>query len=578
MEQASIDYESRELAASSAIKAELDALRSSRDANQWTFDVGYTTVMDLEIEQITGLTLPENLSQLVQEQNTLAVSTARIAAPPVALASCVASAAQFNWVDHGAVTPPGNQMACGSCWAFATHGAFESAYAIENDELIATSEQHTLDCSGLGSCGGGWWAHQYLIDTGAAKEADYPYVGRQGTCKSGVVRPYKAVAWGYVSGAGSIPSVNALKQALCQYGPLAVAVRVTSAFRAYTSGVFNEHSTESVNHGVTLVGWDDSKGAWRIKNSWGAGWGESGFMWITYDSNSIGLGASWVQAEVVSTDIAGICTIQQDSSERFLDAHQSEAYDYSVVTRTAQNNDTQRWILTPVGSVFTVKQKSSGRFLDAHESAGQDYSAVTRTKQYNDTQRWVFVHVGGSLCTYTIQQLSNQQFLDAHQAAGHDYSAVTRTKQNNDTQRWILTPLGDNTYTIQQKSGGRFLDAHESSAHDYSAVTRPEQNNDTQRWILTPVGRVYTIQQRSGGRFLDAHESSIQDYSAVTRAGQNNDTQRWVVLPLGSNLYTIQQLSNGRFLDAHESVGHDYSAVTRAKQNNDTQRWVIKRV
>ncbi len=36
----------------------------------------------------------------------------------------------------------------------------------------------------------------------------------------------------------------------------------------------------------------------------------------------------------------------------------------------------------------TIRQRSSGRFLDAHES-GNDFSAVTRLAQNNDIQRWV---------------------------------------------------------------------------------------------------------------------------------------------------------------------------------------------
>ena len=124
--------------------------------------------------------------------------------------------------------------------------------------------------------------------------------------------------------------------------------------------------------------------------------------------------------------------------------------------------------------------------MDAHESAGNDFSVVTRIAQNNDTQRWILKPLGDD--SYTIQQKSNGRFVDAHESAGNDFSLVSRPEQNNDTQRWILTPVGGGftTYTIQQKSNGRFVDAHEGSANDFSLVTRTVQNNATQRWILTP--------------------------------------------------------------------------------------------
>jgi hypothetical protein len=74
-------------------------------------------------------------------------------------------------------------------------------------------------------------------------------------------------------------------------------MRATDVFKAYTGGIFNYDAQGKVNHGVTLVGWDDSKNAWRIKNSHGKGWGENGFMWITYGCSKIGYAASWVQAQ-----------------------------------------------------------------------------------------------------------------------------------------------------------------------------------------------------------------------------------------------------------------------------------------
>lgn len=293
------DYEKRELAAADDIKSALVALRSEAKAKNWTFEVGYTAAMDFALEEITGLKPPDNWLELAKQQNSLAQSLKE--PKPVSLGNCVASAAKFNWADQNGVTGVRDQGNCGSCWAFATHGAFEGSYAILNKALIDSSEQDTLDCSGAGSCSGGWWAFDYLIKTGSAKEADYGYVAKKGTCKPNVERPHKAVAWGYVDSTREIPTVDALKKALCEYGPLAVAVEVTSAFQAYKSGVFNENSTGNVNHGVTLVGWDDAKKAWRIKNSWGTAWGESGFMWITYSSNKIGYAGAWAQAKITST-------------------------------------------------------------------------------------------------------------------------------------------------------------------------------------------------------------------------------------------------------------------------------------
>ncbi|KZS42538.1 hypothetical protein AWE51_03595 [Aquimarina aggregata] len=265
--------------------------------------------------------------------------------------------------------------------------------------------------------------------------------------------------------------------------------------------------------------------------------------------------------------------IIQASSNRFFDAHTSAANDFSLVTRTAQNNNTQLWGLKLVGAVYTIQQKSNGRFIDAHVSSNNDFSVVTRTAQNNDTQRWVIMPSTNG--TSTIQQLYNGRFIDAHTSAANDFSLVTRTAQNNDTQRWVIRNIGSNNYTIKQKSSNRFVDGHEASSHDFSVVTRTAQSNNTQRWILTQVGGVYTIRQKANGRYVDAHVSSNNDFSVVTRTAQNNDTQRWVIIPNINGTSTIQQLYNGRFVDAHVVSSKDFSIVTRTAQNNDTQRWII---
>ncbi len=135
-----------------------------------------------------------------------------------------------------------------------------------------------------------------------------------------------------------------------------------------------------------------------------------------------------------------------------------------------------------LSGVYTIRQKSNGRYVYAHKNPDHDYSLVTRPAQNNDTQRWILTPLGNNL--YTIRQKSSGRYVDAHQTPGKDNSLVTRPAQNNDTQRWIVTPLGNNIYTFRHKSSGRHVDAHQNPDKDYSLVTRPGRNNDTQRWLF----------------------------------------------------------------------------------------------
>ena len=244
----------------------------------------------------------------------------------------------WDWRRDGAVSPVKNQQ-CGNCWAYASAAALESSYLRRNNELIDVSEQHIGNCAAddggndAGGCGGGWHeaVFQYMISHGVAGEATLPDSGTDQACSVTMSSPYRAVAWAYVdaptpaSGFGeSIPTVQSIKQALCSNGPLAAGVLATGNFQAYTgtdNTPFSETLPEStltyvwpanklkyysINHDVLLIGWDDTRNAWLIKNSWGTGWGSNagrgtatdrGYMWIGYSSNNIGLGAAWVRAK-----------------------------------------------------------------------------------------------------------------------------------------------------------------------------------------------------------------------------------------------------------------------------------------
>lgn len=60
------------------------------------------------------------------------------------------------------------------------------------------------------------------------------------------------------------------------------------------------------------------------------------------------------------------------------------------MTRETKNSDDQKWLFRTRGAdLFTIQQWSSRRYMDAHEIAGKDFAVVTRPAQNNDTQNWM---------------------------------------------------------------------------------------------------------------------------------------------------------------------------------------------
>lgn len=248
------------------------------------------------------------LGPLTHENGPPDATLAPRPAPVVAAAQSVDSRteralpASFNWCDLGGCTPVGDQGYCGSCWAFATAAAFESNIKIMDGLVRDLAEQYLVSCNTDGwGCGGGWRAFDYYQDrippdepeAGAVYEADFPYAASDLPCEPPHPHQEKVDAWHYL---GPLwPPVADIKQAIYDNGPIYVGVCVGPEFQAYDDGVFETDESGSclydTNHGVALVGWDDgrgSNGAWLLKNSWGAGWGESGYMWIGYGISNVG--------------------------------------------------------------------------------------------------------------------------------------------------------------------------------------------------------------------------------------------------------------------------------------------------
>ncbi len=217
----------------------------------------------------------------------------------------------LDWRNLNGVTSVKNQGDCGSCWAFAATAELESFVKIYYGKDLDLSEQQSVSCNTYGSsCSGGWAAASYNVfqDQGAVTEACMPYLRLdppEAPCLEDGLKKY-----GYITGYNYISNnVQQMKEAL-QYGPICTGISATDAFESYGGGCFDEYGG-GINHLVLIVGYDDrscaEEGAWIIKNSWGPGFGDGGFITVQYGRAGTGSSVTQLQyvAPPVSIDLTG---------------------------------------------------------------------------------------------------------------------------------------------------------------------------------------------------------------------------------------------------------------------------------
>jgi len=212
---------------------------------------------------------------------------------------------EYDWNNSSTkcLTPVYNQQQCGSCWAFSTTESIESMWALKGNPLVSLSMQQIVDCDKTDAgCNGGDppTAYAYVMAAGGLESyADYPYTAKNGKCvfdKSKVVATISN--WQWVT---QTKDENAMQQFVYATGPPSICVDAT-IWQTYTGGIITKASGcgTALDHCVQLTGWFPSSNmvVWNVRNSWGADWGENGYIWVEKGYDICGI-ATEVTAAII---------------------------------------------------------------------------------------------------------------------------------------------------------------------------------------------------------------------------------------------------------------------------------------
>ena len=234
---------------------------------------------------------------------------------------------------------PENQNPYGICYAYSSFTAAETYWALNENESVDFSEVHAaILTTGNGGSPFDDETDYYVNKLGPVYEEEYPVYDVRGktlanassidTCINSTSpssyssiqnaakteKPVKYITSTYQFPAltqtykqdSSYDSVideirDEIKTHIKTYGALAAVVNSDTIVEYNGKIVENDQSTSGVNHGVTVIGWDDNfavtnfptscrpskPGAYLVLNSWGYDWGTDGCYWVSYEDKWI---------------------------------------------------------------------------------------------------------------------------------------------------------------------------------------------------------------------------------------------------------------------------------------------------
>lgn len=196
----------------------------------------------------------------------------------------------WNWLNNVK-----NQNPCGSCWVFGAVGLVEAMEHIEHGYWSSRSEGDVHDGMGAKCSQGGWpsTALDWIKTNGIADPGCRPYETTDTPVPPTSDRNGRTLK---LSGYTTLSNVADQKTWIDQIGPITACFSCYYDFETFgfthQTGVYtcNPASGLAGGHCILIVGYDDARQAWLIRNSWGAGWGMAGSpgcLWLGYGQADI---------------------------------------------------------------------------------------------------------------------------------------------------------------------------------------------------------------------------------------------------------------------------------------------------
>jgi C1A family cysteine protease len=259
----------------------------------------------------------------------------------------------YDMRGSGFLTPVKSQSP-GGCWAYSTMGCVESRLLMLGYPEYNLSDNNLKFCHGYvpsrNTNGNHWMSSAYFARrSGPYLESEDPYPG--GTSSNdNCPTEFSALYYIHESRYPPPQNIDYIKQTVMDYGPVWSLLLWNEAY--YDPENFTYYYTgNSVNHAGVIVGWNDTlttaggPGAWIVRNTWGQGFGDGGYYYISYNDSQFGkYNGYW--PEVMENE-TGTYIYQYDEIGGYWGVGFDSEVGYGLVKFEGTNRDTE---ISKIGS------------------------------------------------------------------------------------------------------------------------------------------------------------------------------------------------------------------------------------